>query len=969
MSTRKSTQASPTAHGSKTENASASASSTANSTKPLVEKAEMGANVSSNGNNTNIANASETKHSQETKSFQQRVTRNSPLLLASPGSGISIKKEPIDPTEHQTNSESEEGSVNSIGTKKQIIRGRKSLKEHKETKEQEDKEKDEKQEEIEGKEKDKESKEEAHVNKINLEQKDSSPTQSQSQVSASIPSNRLTRKSIANQESANTRITRQRQSSGASVRSETPPAARARSGRVIGRNKMPVPMIDHTPVTKRKRSIDVDNNVTNNRKNSTDEPGPKYIKIEIKDSEIENEEMLTSSQATIASTDSAEEHPIKIKQEILDESENEMNTIAETNSTGSNNSTTINTSRGKGRWGPRKSTSTTTSASSNSPSTRATRQTKQSSPVRFGNASTGAVTESKKRRMGSQTRSLLKTSVSNFKNQSVNGQDEDDSKDSMASSTNTDDIVLALIKSEKISMELDDDNTNDAKDLLADSENHEEPKLATEVEENNDLPPPLIVDTDVTQTLETTNRELGDSSANLTPAAASCSSILSSGSEKAASLSPSELVSEGVSEISVKQFYKKPKFLENNLGIEEDPKLGNIVQKVAVKETVSTSCSPTLSLSVPLVSDTNTDNDGKENVTNSTADTRVQDESFSNESLKEGTLRFEESMDDKKSLTQDECDNSTGNLTPLLVVEDDDEGLDDVLEVKDDDEEENDETPKEESPRKNNNVIEDTTNEGKMKIVDDDVDAGDDDQDDELTLEESETISMDNNASINDEIVPEIEDNVNEDNTNELEDIADLTDAVITPVMQLNSEIEASQIDNNQTSINKSCDIVENIDATNINNQPVESLESDITVESAENDDIDVLAKIDAELRKIDERKKEKLLPNEEGEDILAPSKKEVTKFVFNAADIVCDNKLLTELDTKKDNTTIADGSVDVKMDDEKNLIINDDIKLLDDKEKINKVEKNPIDTLTIDKKSTVEKILLKVCILKFLCE
>lgn len=47
--------------------------------------------------------------------------------------------------------------------------------------------------------------------------------------------------------------------------------------------------------------------------------------------------------------------------------------------------------------------------------------------------------------------------------------------------------------------------------------------------------------------------------------------------EKDASLSP-ELVSEGVSEISVKEFYSEPAFLENNLGIEKDPKLGEIVQ-------------------------------------------------------------------------------------------------------------------------------------------------------------------------------------------------------------------------------------------------------------------------------------------------------------------------------------------------------------------------------------------------------
>ncbi|XP_058055937.1 uncharacterized protein LOC131207343 [Anopheles bellator] len=44
------------------------------------------------------------------------------------------------------------------------------------------------------------------------------------------------------------------------------------------------------------------------------------------------------------------------------------------------------------------------------------------------------------------------------------------------------------------------------------------------------------------------------------------------------SLSP-ELVSEGVSELSVKECYAEPAFLENNLGIEKDPKLGEIVQE------------------------------------------------------------------------------------------------------------------------------------------------------------------------------------------------------------------------------------------------------------------------------------------------------------------------------------------------------------------------------------------------------
>ncbi|XP_035781763.1 serine-rich adhesin for platelets-like [Anopheles albimanus] len=48
--------------------------------------------------------------------------------------------------------------------------------------------------------------------------------------------------------------------------------------------------------------------------------------------------------------------------------------------------------------------------------------------------------------------------------------------------------------------------------------------------------------------------------------------------DTSSSLSP-ELVSEGVSEQSVKECYGEPAFLENNLGIEKDPKLGEIVQE------------------------------------------------------------------------------------------------------------------------------------------------------------------------------------------------------------------------------------------------------------------------------------------------------------------------------------------------------------------------------------------------------
>lgn len=55
--------------------------------------------------------------------------------------------------------------------------------------------------------------------------------------------------------------------------------------------------------------------------------------------------------------------------------------------------------------------------------------------------------------------------------------------------------------------------------------------------------------------------------------------IISEINNKDLSLSP-ELVSEGVSAISVKQFYGEPNFLENNLGIEKDPTLGNEIVQV-----------------------------------------------------------------------------------------------------------------------------------------------------------------------------------------------------------------------------------------------------------------------------------------------------------------------------------------------------------------------------------------------------
>lgn len=980
MSTRKSTLASPTAQGTKVENASSSSttsSTTAHTTKALdktnassstADKAEMGANASANTNivNTLDPKTTEQKTNQETKPFQQRVTRNSPLLLG----GITIKKEPIDPSEHHTNSESEEvgGAAVTANTKKNI-RGRKSIKEHKELTEKEDKQED--AELQKGKDKDKEDcvKEESGEKKDHKEiseQKEKETTNT-NQTSATTASNRLTRKSVATQETTNTRVTRQRQSSGASARSETPPA-RSRSARNLARGKMPVPMIEPaTNVTKRKRSVDADNATTAN-KSCNDEPGPKYIKIEVKDPDLENEDVLPSSQNTNASSEGIDDHTnIKIKQEIVDESENEMPAVAESIS----NSTTT-TSRAKTRCNTRKSTSntTTTTSTNNSPSTRATRQTKQNSPIQ----SSAPATENKRRRMGSQTRSLLKPNVgSNAKNQPVNGEEED-SKDSTASSTNTDDIVLALIKSEKISMELDDDNTNDAKDV----EKEEDNKATKNSEENLELQAPLVVDTEVAATNSTDMGQTVETAAALTPVAASCSS-LASGSEKAASLSPSDLVSEGVSEISVKQFYKKPKFLENNLGIEEDPKLGNIVQKVAGLETPTT-------VEITTTTDLSTTTTTTAKVTTATATTssipevRILDDSFSNESLKEGTLRFEESIDDKKSVTQDEGNSlsSSDNLTPLLIVEDDEEEEEVIEEPLNDKKNEvqivETKLEVEQTKTETLSVAEEKEN-VKPITIDVDEDETVRDQEDELTLEESETISMDNNASINDEVITEIEDPTNEDITNENEDITQLPE-VIEQISEL------TEANNHNLEEEKSNELIEDNKETKEEDIPLTitmaTSISNITAAAAEDEDNDVLAKIDAELKKIDERNKEKLIVTPEenkSSDVIIPDTVEeavkisIDDFIIGNESMDVDGDVLPETidDVKnitKDDSTIDD-VLDIKLDEQQPIIIAEDMKLLEEKCKEDNEEEvgiaSDMDSLLKDEKMDVKNDVIKV--------
>ncbi|XP_061388760.1 uncharacterized protein LOC133323874, partial [Musca vetustissima] len=927
---------------------------------------------------------------------------NSPLLLPSP---VVIKKEPFDPSD-PTHSESEESCSSHAGKKQNIIRGRKSIKDHKEAKEQQEKEKDSKEEkkpdldikDKEDKAKDKqekkdtsESKETTKDQKDNKDQKESTAKDSSpaNNTTTTTTSNRLTRKSTASQENlatSSSRITRQRQTGGVTTRSETPPATRGGRGRASNRVKMPLPIVEPAPtVSKRKRSVDSEMTATNARKPSSDEPGPKYIKIEVRDPEIDGDEPMSASQTTTASNESNEDTTtlldnIKIKQEILDE--DEMNvasnslaseTAASTttdNTLTTNTATTSGSTRGKGRWASRKSnagnttaTSSSTSGNSNaSPSTRATRQTKQNSPTR----TSGTASEPKRRRVTSQNRSLLKIHQPNSSkgNNSVNADDEEDSKDSMASSTNTDDIVLSQIKTEKTNMEseefiaVNEENKEESEAKLND-ESKGDDDLDVKTKDAVTVSTPLTVDT---ESVHVDNPE-AQTAIELTPVATRSPPSVASGSEKSASLSPADLVSEGVSEISVKQFYKKPKFLENNLGIEEDPKLGNIVQKVVNLEasaTTSANSTTTTTASVNKVSEINDD--------------RVLEESYSNESMKEGTLRFDESVDERKSICQEDgnSQSSDDKLTPLVVEDDEDEVAkeageteaeelenqeeDEVLLVDTHDDEEEDKDLK---VIENEDTDADITNADKTEITDAATKtdsnvalAEEDQEEDDLTVEESETISMDNNASVNDDITNEKEEEDfenDEDLPTEIDDVeiaatTTKTSAVETLDNRVDSELSAPLLLTEESQSSSDHLVID--DKGNL----------EVTCDDVDDDeDRDVLAKIDAELKKIDERNKEKLnaIQNvEEAVDTAAnrenisqdkvevlldeeenviekpePSISPLNTVSMDVDDVINDIKTTAAIEDEKLNVAdIAD--LELKLDDESTSLLIDDIKL-----------------------------------------
>ncbi|KAH8294448.1 hypothetical protein KR018_005749, partial [Drosophila ironensis] len=422
-------------------------------------------------------------------------------------------------------------------------------KEHRDSKDTE-KEKKEREREKEKDDKDKEKDKEREKDKEKEKQKDPiTPT----------TCNRVTRKSHAQEQANNTRVTRnRRQSSTLGIVSSSHPAVAvslaSTSSAVLTEQQQPPSLrgrrkkINHAaavvePTAKRKRSGDAD----------ADSEAAKYSKVEVKSEEAET---------TV-------EDDLTIKPEPLDTSE----VVSSTSQTVAPAPVSGTTRRGRGRPQNRNSASPAAMTTT----TRSTRLSKAGSPgFAIGQTPPQDPAPPKRRRVGSSTRKTA--SASSLTTSSQCGAGDEDSKDSMASSM--DDLLLAAaeIKQEKLTCEYDDSL------LLAES--LPSTSMAGAVRPNgHSCIEPLTVNTDP----ETKQNEPSPDESftlpieNAEPATGSAESAAEPVG-KAASLSP-EMISEGVSAVSVRKFYKKPEFLANNLGIEKDPELGELVQTVSNNDT------------------------------------------------------------------------------------------------------------------------------------------------------------------------------------------------------------------------------------------------------------------------------------------------------------------------------------------------------------------------------------------------
>ncbi|XP_053951189.1 serine-rich adhesin for platelets [Anastrepha ludens] len=767
MSTRKTSAAATTAaattpqaatSSAKSENATAKGASATSTTAKTIavastkttssttntsaeEKAEMGSNAStvtcvdvemSEVTESVNTNKETTKTDiKRASSEPKRITRNSPLLLASPTPSSGARKESRSNEtcdSELTNSESEDGG--GAPRRSLPIKGRKSLKECRETKISAEKDKTEtdnaaevneshkaakdvKEKEVKvskeikecKKKEDGETDESTKDNSLaNTHVNDSTHTQASA-------TNRLTRKSVAQELAANTRVTRNRQSN--TYRPETPPNAttststRPRRSTAGKKNSFS----SGEPASKRKRADD-----EGPTSGTTESHVMKSIKIEPKDDfEVAEDELPPPNHATASSSNETE--VLKIKSEPV-ESDESATDVCITNSS---------VTRSRSRWSARKPHQTSLQ---NSPSTRATRHSKTASPSPTP-LSGNTVTEGKRKRINAQSNALTRSSsLTLLKTAAVTGVTnpaatplhvpDDDSKDSMASSSIDD--LLPDIKMEKLTPDLADeinlDNEVDEKHVGASSAVAVPLTVETEMNiESKDMNVPNAIDgiKDV----------LPKAQPSTSLATTSNSSAANEEAVKAASLSP-EMVSEGVSEISVKQFYKKPKFLENNLGIEEDPKLGEIVQKVSTEKEKDQTSTYEKDI-INAVDSDGTSIPPKHKAANDESDAI----SIESDEIKEGDLRVDETLEDKKnSFTEDANSLSTEILSPLVIEEDDevDAIAEDVIEITECAESEASKGDKEGTKQD----LEDLKNVEEIEGEDD------------VTMEECETISIDN---------------------------------------------------------------------------------------------------------------------------------------------------------------------------------------------------------------------------------
>ncbi|XP_017065872.1 LOW QUALITY PROTEIN: uncharacterized protein LOC108104370 [Drosophila eugracilis] len=372
-------------------------------------------------------------------------------------------------------------------------------------------------------------------------------------------SNRVTRKSHAQEQVINTRVTRNRRqsstvgaipsSSAALVTtsaplSEQPPPARGRRKKTVA----VAPPVE--PAVKRKRSQDAE---ADSEATST----AKYSKVEV----VKTESIEAPDEDSTT---------MDIKQEPVDASEvsSISPSITPTPTPTPAPAPISGGRRGRGRPQSKNSSSPATT-------TRATRLSKAGSPGILTPVTQEPVPP-KRRKVGSNTRKTA--SASSLAPSSQGGAGDEDSKDSMASSM--DDLLMAAvdIKQEKLTPDFDDSLLQESLPSTS----------GTSSANGHSCIEPLTVDTETIikpACTEVKPKESPAATVEDSKSQSETQSAASSAAEgKAPSLSP-EMISEGVSAVSVRKFYKKPEFLENNLGIEKDPELGEIVQTVSSNNT------------------------------------------------------------------------------------------------------------------------------------------------------------------------------------------------------------------------------------------------------------------------------------------------------------------------------------------------------------------------------------------------